>query len=72
LKDLDEALLQKIKAGDLGSFETLVFRYQRKIFAFIYRMVMSEEDARGTGWRRSFFTIKTCRISRSPKLWVFR
>lgn len=46
LSDIDELLINKIKAGDLNSFETLVSRYQRKIFSFIYRMVTSEEDAR--------------------------
>lgn len=46
LKDLDEVLVQKIKAGDTDSFETLVSRHQRKIFAFIYRMTVSQEDAR--------------------------
>lgn len=44
--DLDEILVRKIKAGDSGGFETLVARYQQKIFAFIYRMTASEEDAR--------------------------
>ncbi len=46
LPDSDEILVQKIKTGNPGSFEILVSRYQRKIFAFIYRMVVSEEDAR--------------------------
>ena len=44
--DLDEMLVHKILAGDINSFETLVAQHQKKIFSFIYQMVVSVEDAR--------------------------
>ncbi len=46
LRDTDEILIQNIRAGNTESFEDLVSRYQRKVFAFAYRMVVSEDDAR--------------------------
>ena len=46
MTDLEEILVEKAKAGDLKSFEILVSRYQKKVFGFIYRMVLSVEDAR--------------------------
>gem|GEM_PF-6472225 len=45
LSDLDEILVGKVKAGDTESFEILVSRYQQKLFSFIYRMILSREDA---------------------------
>lgn len=45
LADSEEILVEKAKAGDLRSFELLVSGNQKKIFAFIYRMVLSQEDA---------------------------
>lgn len=44
--DIDEVLVRKSLSGDIKSFETLVARYQHKIFSFIYRMVMSDEDSK--------------------------
>lgn len=46
LIDSDEILVVKATAGDSKSLESLVFRYQKKIFSFIFRMVFSVEDAR--------------------------
>lgn len=44
--DSEEILVDKAKAGDIKSFELLVSTYQKQIFSFIYRMVLSVEDAR--------------------------
>lgn len=46
MTEIDEKLARKAAAGNLNTFETLVSRYQGKIFSFIYRMVNSNEDAR--------------------------
>ena len=43
---MDEALVHRCRNGDMESFEQLVSRYQQRIFAFTFRMVMSEEEAR--------------------------
>ena len=45
--DLDDAaLIRRILAGDVGSFETLVGRYQTRLFRFICRYTRDAEDAR--------------------------
>lgn len=46
MPETDEILARKAAAGNLTSFETLVSRYQGRIFSFIYRMVNINEDAR--------------------------
>lgn len=45
MRDLDKILVDQAMAGDLTGFETLVSRHQGKVYSFIYRMVMSKEDA---------------------------
>lgn len=45
MSDLDEILVSRIRAGEQECFETLVSRYQGKIFAFIFRTVGSREEA---------------------------
>jgi len=46
LKDLDGILIERIRGGDSRGFAELVSRYQARIFSFIYRMTMSQEDSR--------------------------
>jgi len=46
IDEQDEILIKEFNEGNLGAFENLVTRYQKKIFAFIYRMVVVQEDAR--------------------------
>lgn len=42
----DEELVEAFQSGDLGAFELLVRRWERKILGAIYRIVGREEDAR--------------------------
>ena len=41
----DEELMLSCRDGDQGAFETLYRRYEKPIFSFIYRMVLSAADA---------------------------
>ncbi|MHC4207973.1 MAG: RNA polymerase sigma factor [Planctomycetota bacterium] len=41
----DEELMLSCRDGDQGAFETLYRRYEKSIFSFIYRMVLSAADA---------------------------
>ena len=41
----DEDLMLSCRDGDEGAFETLYRRYEKPIFSFIYRMVLSAADA---------------------------
>src|SRR6187200_52350 len=42
----DEELVERAQAGDLESFNQLVSRWERPIFALAYRTLGREEDAR--------------------------
>ena len=41
----DEELMLSCRDGDEGTFEILYRRYEKPVFSFIYRMVLSAEDA---------------------------
>lgn len=38
----DETIIEKVKGGDIGSYEEIVKRYQRPLFSFIHHMI--EDD----------------------------
>src|ERR687897_3944207 len=42
----DEELVAKSQGGDLDSFNQLVVRWERPIYALAYRVIGREEDAR--------------------------
>ena len=46
LKPSDEELVLAFQGGDIGAFDVLVARWDRKIQGAIYRVVGSDEDAR--------------------------
>jgi RNA polymerase sigma-70 factor (ECF subfamily) len=41
----DEALVERAQAGDLNAFETLVSRYERRIWALAKQMLQHDQDA---------------------------
>ena len=41
----DRILVQKAQAGDYSSFDTLVQRYQERVYATVYHMTSNHEDA---------------------------
>lgn len=45
LNDLEKALLQKCKKGDLEAFEKLIDSYQKKVFNLCYRYLDNYDDA---------------------------
>jgi len=45
VKDDESALVASAKAGDISSFETLVGRYERKIFRLAQNITQNREDA---------------------------
>ncbi|HZR21540.1 MAG TPA: sigma-70 family RNA polymerase sigma factor [Verrucomicrobiae bacterium] len=42
---LDSELVQRAKAGDLGAFEALTNRYERRVYSLALRMLRQEQDA---------------------------
>jgi RNA polymerase sigma-70 factor, ECF subfamily len=43
--DSDEALYRRARAGDLGAFDRLYARHERRLFSFIYRVLGDRPDA---------------------------
>lgn len=41
----EDVWIHRAKAGDQAAFEQLVFRYERQIYSFIYRMMGNPDDA---------------------------
>src|SRR5262245_33100934 len=41
----DEALYQRVRAGDLPAFESLYERYERRLFGYILRLLRNRQDA---------------------------
>ena len=41
----DEQLVAAAKAGDLGAFEALVTRYERRVYSLVLRMLRNQHDA---------------------------
>jgi RNA polymerase sigma-70 factor, ECF subfamily len=42
---LDSELVQRARAGDLGAFEALTNRYERRVYSLTLRMLRQEQDA---------------------------
>jgi len=61
--------------GDQGAFETLYRRYEKPIFSFIYRMVLSSADAEDL-CQETFFKVirakKKYRKTAKFKTWLFQ
>ena len=71
----DEELMLSCRDGDEGAFETLYRRYEKPIFSFIYRMLLSAEDAEDL-CQETFFKVvqakKKYRTTAKFKTWLFR
>src|SRR4030042_24368 len=70
----DEGLMLSCRDGDEGAFETLYRRYEKPVFSFIYRMVLSAADADGL-CQETFFKVirakKKYRNTAKFKTWLF-
>jgi len=71
----DEDLMLSCRDGDEGAFEVLYRRYEKPIFSFIYRIVMSAADAEDL-CQETFFKVvrakKKYQVSGKFKTWLFR
>lgn len=70
----DEELMLSCRDGDEGAFETLYRRYEKPVFSFIYRMVLSAADAEDL-CQETFLKVvrakKKYRASAKFKTWLF-
>jgi RNA polymerase sigma-70 factor (ECF subfamily) len=71
----DEELMASCRDGDEGAFEILYRRYEKPIFSFIYRLVMSAADAEDL-CQETFFRVvrakKKYQASGRFKTWLFQ
>lgn len=73
--DDEKKLLHELKNGDVRAFESLLTRYERLIFAYLYRMVQNRSDAEDLT-QETFLKLYTHRRAIDPEkkfhAWLFR
>jgi len=71
----DEELMLSCRDGDEGAFEILYRRYEKPIFSFVYRMVLSTADAEDL-CQETFLKVirakKNYRTTAKFKTWLFQ
>jgi len=73
--DEDIGLVERYAAGDEGAVEELVVKYQRRVFAFVYRMANDTEEAKDLTQKTfisAFSGIDGFRKQSSFKTWLYR
>ncbi|HUL71548.1 MAG TPA: sigma-70 family RNA polymerase sigma factor [Vicinamibacterales bacterium] len=71
----DEELVARAKAGDLDSFNQLVSRWERPIYALAYRTLSREEDARDVvqeAFLRAYRGLKGFKGEAKFSSWLYR
>ena len=71
----DRALVEAARAGDLGSFDELVRRYQERIYGLIYHMTSNHEDANDLAQEafvKAWKALKNFKGDSSFYTWVYR
>lgn len=71
----DEELVARSMDGDRESFNQLVVRWQRPVYALAYRVIGREEDARDVSqeaFLRAFLAIKGFREQAKFSSWIYR
>jgi len=70
---VDVDLVQRTKSGDIGAFEELFNRYQRRVYNIVYRLVPDENDAADLTQEvfvRVYDSISTLRAEQAFFTWV--
>ena len=71
----DEELVTRARGGDLDSFNQLILRWERPIFALAYRVIGREEDARDVcqeTFLRAFRALPGFKGQAKFSSWVYR
>ena len=71
----DEELVARSMGGDLDSFNQLVLRWERPIYALAYRVIGREEDARDVAqetFLRAFRALKGFKGQANFSSWLYR
>ena len=71
----ERALVQRCKDGDIGAFDELVRRYEKRVFGFAYRLAGNQDDASDVtqeAFIRVFNSIHTFRGDAVFTTWIYR
>ena len=71
----DEDLVARSRGGDLDSFNQLILRWERPIYAFAYRVIGREEDARDVcqeTFLRAFRSLKGFKGQAKFSSWLYQ
>ncbi|MGD0349599.1 MAG: sigma-70 family RNA polymerase sigma factor [Verrucomicrobiota bacterium] len=71
----EEALVRRVRRGDLEAYDELVRRYQERIYATIYHMTSNHEDANDLAQEsfiKAFQALKTFKGGSSFYTWLYR
>src|SRR5467141_2571210 len=71
----DIVLVQRAKAGDMAAYDSLVRRYQERIYATIYHMTANHEDANDLAQEtfiKAYQALKSFKGDSSFFTWVYR
>ena len=75
MKSTDEELVARSKGGDADSFNQLILRWERPIYALAYRVIGREEDARDVcqeTFLRAFRALPGFKGEAKFSSWVYR
>jgi RNA polymerase sigma-70 factor (ECF subfamily) len=71
----DEELMLNYREGDEAAFEMLYCKYEKPVLDFIYRLVMSADEAENLG-QETFFRVvrarKNYQVTATFKTWLFQ
>ena len=71
----DASLIERYLEGDVGAFNTLVWRWEQPLYRFIYRNVGNEETAKDlcqTVFIKMYKQLKTLKDSEKFTPWIYR
>ena len=71
----ESVLLARTRQGDLGAYDDLIRRYQERIYATVYHMTSSHEDANDLtqeAFIKAFHSLKTFKGGSSFYTWIYR
>lgn len=73
--DVDAALVERVKAGDILAFDTLTRKYRERLFSAVYNMLSNREDAMDIvqdSFIKAFTSINSFRGNSAFYTWLYR
>ena len=74
-RDVDIALVERVKRGDMAAFDTLTRKYRERLFSAVYNMVANREDAMDIvqdSFIKAFTSIASFRGGSAFYTWLYR